>query len=169
MYKVWRTNDSFALYNQFYIISSTFSEGFSRALFVAVTVVYICFIQATWMLVRGWGNLDVSVYILFFVSASCLIANIAVVLPLIGRTGEVLCKLPKFKKIVIGQRACLINNLVNRSYVKRARAVRQIRFSYGSFYLLGYRFARNVFANVMENLLSLVLIYDFNGRRYRQT
>lgn len=160
------TRDFFNYYNQFHIISNVLSEGVTHAIFLGVSIAYTLFILAFWMVICGWGELEITIYIFFCIFAMTAAVAVAVFLPLVGLTGEQICELPRLKRHHIRTAFCTRKSFGNRVLTKKAASLRPIKFSYGSYYPLGKNFSRNVFGNGIENLLSLVLIYDFHGRRY---
>lgn len=159
------SSDFFRYYNQLFIIFNTLSDGITRSVLLGVTVLYVSVIEVVWVLVCGWGNLEASIYSFFVLFAISLITAIGICLPLTAVTGEKILDLPRIKRAALKARYCVRKSLQAKVFVKFAAAVQPIKISFGTDYPIGRRFSRNVFGNLLENLLSMVLIFDMNGRR----
>lgn len=162
--KVRSSHKWFKYYTRFYIISNVLAEAVSQTVFLAVTVVYILIIQVFWMIVRGWGKLSFPIYFMFCLFAVFIIFAVCLFLPLVGITGEIVTDILWKRRAALKRKLNNDRHLENKIFVKQVAALLPIKFCYGGYYKLGKSFSRNVFENVIENLLSMILIYDFNGR-----
>lgn len=148
------------------LICIEFEKCSMRGFFLSITAEYLLLIQTLWILIEGWGKLDIFVYCLFLTAVLQLIGCAVVFLPKVTAMGELICSISKIKYA----EACRIyrwrRGLIERLAVKRAKSLIRIRFSYGSFYPLGKKFTRNTFENFLENLLTTLLLFDLNWVRY---
>lgn len=79
----------------------------------------------------------------------------------------IIIMVPKVKKIEMRRKLCTRNSFGNQVFSRQAMALLPIKFSYGGYYPFGKSFARNTFRNLVDNLLSMILIFDVSGRRNR--
>ncbi len=165
--KVNGYNDFFKFYQQFSIIDNVLAVGISRAGFFCVTIVYFMFVQTMWMCICGWDYLEPTVYLFFATFGGIIIMGTLLFLPLVSAIGENIVYLPKVKQSIIRKRYCYIKSFKNHIDLKRSKALKPLRFTYGSYYPFGKSFARNVLNNVIQNLLSMVLLFDIHGKRHK--
>lgn len=165
--KVSRSHCLFEYYTELQIISAVLAEGMGKASFLLVTAAYYLFIQTNWLCICGFGELDATVYSFFATVATIIVVGTAVVLPLVANIGENILELPKIKRGAMKRRYIGFKSLKNLISVKKAAALNAVKFSYGCFYPFCKSFSRNVFDNALQTLLSMVLLFDLNGRRHK--
>lgn len=154
-------------YRQFLVISNILSEGVTNIVFYATNVAYLLFILVFWVIVRGYTELGLVLYLLYCSLAIFIIFAICMVLPVVSVAGEQIREIVKTKQTLFVKRFRNRSSLVRRLVEKECMALLPIRYSYGSYYPLGRSFSRNLLSNAVENLLSVILIYDFHGRIYK--
>lgn len=152
-------------YTQLQILCNVLGPGFERASFIIITIAYFIFILTLWVCVSGFGELDNTVYLFFAVYAFFIILSTAVGLPLVASTGDVICNIPKIKVKYAKLVHCVFRFRCNKIFLKKAVSLRSIRFCYGSLCPIDRKFTRNLFDNVVQNLLSIILLFDMNGKR----
>lgn len=154
-------------YKQFYIICNVLLNGASNIVFYAITIAYVLFILVFWMVVRGYSELALSIYLIFCILAVIIVASTCLVLPCVSVAGELITGIVKTKQNFFRVGICKTNDLRSKVLERQLRSLLPIRFSYGSYYPLGKSFSRNLLSNVVKDLLSAILIYDFHGRIYK--
>ncbi len=112
-------------------------------------------------------HLNFAIYLFFTSYAIIIVISIAIFLPLVARIGEAISGIPRKMRIQTKTRYVFLKTIKHKEYFKKAVALRPIRFSYGSYYPLGKKFARNVFDNMVQNLLSIILLFEISGRRHK--
>lgn len=165
--KVNGANDFFKLYQQFSIIDNVLADGISRAGFYGVTIGYFLFVQTMWMCICGLNYLEPTVYLFFATFGVITIVGFLLFLPLVAAIGENIADLPKVKRSIIWKRYCCIKSFKNHIDLKRSKALKPLRFTYGSYFPFGKNFARNFLNNIIQNLLSMVLLFDIHGKRHK--
>lgn len=164
-YHVHNSRLFFLYYNQLRIICSIMVNLIERGLLVAISIFYIGFIHTMWICIRGWKSLGGPVYFLFSLLALVVVMSITVTIPIFTIMGEAVRELPKHKRKEMRLKYLKRKDLKRLVCLKKGNALGSIRFSYGSYYLIGKRFSRNIIDNVIQHLLSFVLLFDMHGRR----
>ncbi len=155
----------FRYYAQFYIICGILRQGFERATLIALTMLYVMFIQTTWACVVGIGKLEISVYMMFAMPALTVVVGLAILLPLISSTAELTNSIPKIKLQETKAQYCTRASFNNRLNVKKAKALQPVKLRFSVFHPLGKDFSRGMIQNMIDNLLQLVLTFDLNGNQ----
>ncbi len=165
-HKVRSQSDFFRYYSQLYILSNVLGPSFEMATFIICSVFYFFFVQTLWICVCGFRNLDLAVYLFFASYAFVVLLGAAIFLPIVACAGEVINDVRRIKLKQIENIYCSFRTTGNKVKLKKAVGLRSIRFSYGSYYPLGKKFSRNIFDNVVQHLLSMVLLFDLSGKRH---
>lgn len=165
-YKVKKPTIFFKLYSELYILANVLSTGFQRSSFVCISIFYFLFIQTLWICICGLVHLNILIYLFFVSFALIIVIGVGVFLPIVTRTGEIISDLPRKKLNQMKNIHCLSKTLETKIQIKKAVALQPIKFSYGNYYPMGRKFSRNIFDNGVQNLLSMVLLFDLSGKRH---
>lgn len=164
-FKVSVMTDFFKFYAQFSIIANVLGVAFERAFLLAITITYFLFVQTLWVLVCGYGHLDITIYIFFVITAVIVVVATVIFNPMVRSTGEIITFTPKLKWLEMTSKYLIRASFQNKVHLKKAMSLYPLRFSYGSFYPMGKRFCRNTVDNMVQNLLDVILLFDITGPR----
>ncbi|ODM93277.1 hypothetical protein Ocin01_13405 [Orchesella cincta] len=159
-FKVKSIKCFFRYYTQLSILCNILEGSTTRLFFVTITTAYFLLIQWTWVCVRGFGKLEAPIYFLFLMIAFIVWVSAIIFLPEVMLMGEAIAALPHAKRLEMKRRFVLWKTKESKIAYKRSLAIRPFKFQYGNFYPMGRKFSRNTFENGLENIMTLILLFD---------
>ncbi|CAL8134476.1 unnamed protein product [Orchesella dallaii] len=163
-YKVNSVHNFFRFYTHLSILCNALEGSSTTMFFFTITTAGSLWIQWIWVCVNGFGKFGLAIYFVFVVAAFIVGSGILVFLPKVAVMGEAITKMPNIKRIEMRKKYTAWKSIQNKIAVKKSNAIRPFRFQYGSFYPMGSNFSRNTFGNVIENAMTLILLFDIDNR-----
>ncbi|CAL8134470.1 unnamed protein product [Orchesella dallaii] len=161
-YKVKSVKIFFRYYTHVSILCNALEGSSTLSFFLTITTGYYLWILWIWVCVNGFGKLELPLYFLFLLATFIVGMAVLIYLPKVAVMGEAITKMPNMKRIEMRKKYTAWKSIENKIAVKKSNAIRPFRFQYGSFYPMGSNFSRNTFGNMIENAITVILLFDID-------
>lgn len=145
------------------ILFSKVKEWITLVIYLVVGTLFWTTVGCCWSCVKCYGKVPWPIYTFCVVGAILLIFGHLLVLPPSVKAAEMCMEAVKFhyKRAKLNYALATWKMRSDRIILKQGFAVAPIKFKYGSFWVIGKRFAVEYFCLLMWRMFDAILIVDF--------